>query len=68
MARSTYVYAVQENGAVVAGFTVKYELVRWLKRQGIRMGGLEVTRVHDGGDRPEKNATTDAVTLLQEGL
>lgn len=65
MARSTYVYVVQEGDVVAAGFTVKHELMTWLRRQGPRLGALEVTRVHDGGDRPEQNATVDAVDLLQ---
>lgn len=46
MARSTYIYLVQRNGDPVAAFTVKGELVGWLRRQPI-VADLDVFRAYD---------------------
>lgn len=62
MARASYVYAVTQHGAVVAGFTVKHELRSWLRRQAAIAPGLDgmvVTRVRDGGYDPERNAVME---------
>jgi hypothetical protein len=47
MARSTYCYVVTEYGDPISAFTVKHELVTWLKRQD-DVSELKVTRVADG--------------------
>ena len=49
MARSTYVYVVQDidnHHELVAGFTVKHELQTWIERNP---GEYYVTRLPDGG-------------------
>lgn len=65
MARSTYVYVVQADSAVVAAFTVKHELVTALKRHG-RGGlpGVVVVRVPDGDFASEGNTVMNLDELL----
>lgn len=66
MARSTYVYVVEKDWddghEVVAAFTVKHELVRWLKRNTMQVGyktfwEFRVKRVRDGVS--SENTITD---------
>ena len=49
MARSSYVYVAQnDEGMPIAGFTVKHELVTYLRKRGAdSVGG--VVRLRDGG-------------------
>jgi hypothetical protein len=51
MARSTYIYAVVQavvdDHGVMAAFTVKHELVSWLRRQN-DTSGVYVLRMRDG--------------------
>jgi len=54
MARSTYIWFVQDGqGDVVAAFTVKHELTKWLEANGTN---FLVSRIRDGlqapGERP----------------
>lgn len=50
MARSTYVYVVQDGrGLVLATFTVKRELATWLKGNVPPFGPPVVIRFPDGG-------------------
>lgn len=49
MARSTYVYVVIDVLSPVAGFTVKRELVAWLRRYPHRHHLMTVWRLPDGG-------------------
>lgn len=68
MARSTYVYVVQRGLVVVAAFTVKSELISWLRAQAREPGGLyalTATRVRDGGDKPELNTPLTTTGLLE---
>lgn len=64
MARSSYIYLVKGSGNVgnynpLAAFTVKHELVTWLKKRfpgGVGLNGVEGWRMPDGdpGGRPEQ--------------
>lgn len=64
MARSTCVYAVLTEGwTPLAAFTVKHELVTWLRRQGDAARGLEVWRCGDGLSRG-KPVELDVAELL----
>jgi hypothetical protein len=73
MSRSTYVYVVESVEAdcseVKAAFTVKHELETWLRRRGEQDGNdlhnLYVTRLQDGGDRPDLNAIVSAIEMLE---
>lgn len=68
MTRSTYVYVVQRGLVVVAAFTVKAELLSWLRGQAREMGGLHdlsATRVRDGGTKPELNTPLSIAGLLE---
>lgn len=47
MARSTCVYVVLSGKRVLAGFTVKHELVSWLGRRATGVDGLTVWRSQD---------------------
>lgn len=56
MARSSYIYVVQPtpdydvDSIAIAAFTVKRELMGWLKRKDPgELRGLSVTRLPDGG-------------------
>jgi hypothetical protein len=46
MARSQYIYVVTVRGDIVAGFTVKHELVTWLRNNPAP--DHKVTRINDG--------------------
>lgn len=48
MARSMYVYVVMYGLSPVAGFTVKHELVRWLKHPHRKPEWYRVVRMRDG--------------------
>lgn len=57
MARSSYVYVVQTvSGGVVAGFTVKHELVSWLRCNEELVAKATVWRLPDGGTYPGRRA------------
>ncbi len=62
MARSTYIYVVTDGRDVVAAFTVKHELVSWL-RAG-RAPSLSVTRVNDGAHSGNFATVLDITELL----
>lgn len=48
MPRSTSIYLVRdEKNDIIAGFTVKHELMSYLERFGV-LTGLTVTRIPDG--------------------
>lgn len=51
MARSTYIYLVSPLDEVIpiAAFTVKHEAINWVERNHPN-GGVELTRMRDGGD------------------
>lgn len=74
MSRSTYVYVIEkvedDYSEIKAGFTVKHELVTWLRRRGEREGNdlhtLYVTRVRDGGDDSGTPDVTSAIELLED--
>lgn len=70
MARSSYVYIVEydarETHWPAAGFTVKYELVRWLKgkrTEGRDLGCYRAYRTHDGG-YPDAMVELDVTELV----
>ncbi len=47
MARANYIYIVKDSvGGVLGAFTVKYELIRWIKH--INYNGLTIIRLRDG--------------------
>jgi hypothetical protein len=47
MARANYIYIVKGSvSGVLGAFTVKYELIRWIKR--INYNGLTIVRLRDG--------------------
>jgi hypothetical protein len=48
MARSSYVYIVTNANLVVAGFTVKHELVSWLRTRSYTPT-QHIFRMQDGG-------------------
>lgn len=50
MARSSYVYVVSDGLGPLAGFTVKHELVTWLRRNQRPTLTLLVHRLVDGRD------------------
>lgn len=51
MARSSYVYIVQDGGLLIAGFTVKHELATWLTHnaQVFDPEDTSIARLPDGG-------------------
>lgn len=62
MARSSYIYTVQDSdGSVVAAFTVKHELVTWKSQNE---DPFVITRVRDGGTRQELWMKFPAVVRL----
>lgn len=67
MSRSSYIYVVQWKTVPVAGFTVRYELQEWLKRQArvLDLGELSVTRMRDGGRSPELNTNVPINELIK---
>lgn len=66
MARSTYIYIVEEHWddghRIVAAFTVKHELVTWLTRNTGR--DFRVIRVNDGISSVERITQMDIKELL----
>ena len=48
MPRSSYVYVVMQDEQPLVGFTVKHELVSWLKRPGRETSWYSVMRLSDG--------------------
>lgn len=46
MARSSYIYIVSDGLGVLAAFTVKYEMINYIR--GLDPTGLSVYRVADG--------------------
>ena len=75
MARSNYVYVVLENAYegddVIAGFTVKHELISWLRRHPeVTCGSWQVIRLRDGAwcDLGEKHSVVHDMTAEVEAV
>lgn len=69
MARSNCVYVVMDEDLPVAGFTVKHELVSWVRRYGYEP--LTIWRLKDNpdplyGDSPRSEITEEIMALAEE--
>lgn len=64
MSRSTYVYVVQIGRIVVAAFTVKYELIAYLRGTGMKAHMLTVNRLPDGAPHGRFPVPLDVKELL----
>ena len=71
MARSSYIYLVKTvcdydaPGVPLAAFTVKHELITWLKRKtGAELADMELWRLHDGIWQDNKITLLDVDELL----
>jgi hypothetical protein len=64
VSRASYVYVVSDPLGPVAGFTVKYELAFWLRRNVKPELVLTVTRLPDGRDG--RIANLDIEELMRE--
>ncbi|MFC4373286.1 hypothetical protein ACFO5K_04155 [Nocardia halotolerans] len=62
MARSTYIYVVTDGLGVISAFTVKHELVSWLRRNPAP--SHRVTRVNDGPHSGTRITDIDITELL----
>lgn len=71
MARAEYIWVVRDGvGDLIAAFTVKHELVGWLKRRTTGWVGLaeswEITRLRDGGNVIAPMRVGTAAELIEE--
>jgi hypothetical protein len=71
MARADYVWVVTDaTHAPIAAFTVKHELIGWLKRRTVGWTDLaeswEITRLRDGGNAVAPVRIGTAAELLAE--
>lgn len=69
MARAEYIWTVQIGGQTSRCFTVKHELISWLRRgfPSEALRELDVVRFRDGAGRDEPVALGTAADLLAEG-
>lgn len=60
MARSTYIYVVEDKLNPVAAFTVKHELITWLRNNGGQAPGMlrRVIRLPDGASALSRRQPT----------
>jgi hypothetical protein len=68
VARAEYIWTIQIHGQTTHCFTVKHELISWLRRSfpAGALRELDVVRFRDGGSVAEAKALGTAGALLAE--